>query len=488
MRTPLSRRTLIRAGAGFGIGLPLLEAMMDGKAFAEGSAPKRYVLGFGGCALGSGNGTIDQTVVPSIIGANYDLKPGLAPLLPVKNKVTVVSGMKLPWAVNGVVPAGGMINMWHTFQLPGLLTGFRSTDTTRAVFAQPTTEHLAADFLGGAPLIKTLVTRAQAMSYYGGGNSQPGSGGVISYRRVNTTIQGVPPYYSPRQLFQTLFGNFTGGGTTPEQAAEQQWLVEQRRSVLDSVSSRMSRLEARLGSADKQRLDSHLQEFRELERRVSAIPPVASSACVKPQDPGPDPTYGTSNTFDPVRRIYVDSPSAYSGEDQRARVMADLIHMALVCDLTRSALFQLTGEQCGISSHFITGRADTFHALSHNTASGATLEQSKVVAWHMKHWAYLIGKLAASPEGGGSVLDNMAAVFTFEAGHGIAPSNGRLGPHSTENMVMLVSGGVGRLKQGHHLPAPGLHPIRVPLTALRALGFTGNTLGEISGEVPGLRV
>ena len=106
----------------------------------------------------------------------------------------------------------------------------------------------------------------------------------------------------------------------------------------------------------------------------------------------------------------------------------------------------------------------------------------------LKHWAYLLGKLKASPEGGGTLLDQMATVFAFEGGHGFDPADGRaVSAHSTENMAMIVAGGAGGLKKGLHIPAPNLHPAQVLLTALRAVGYSSNTLGEVTGEIPGLR-
>ena len=73
------------------------------------------------------------------------------------------------------------------------------------------------------------------------------------------------------------------------------------------------------------------------------------------------------------------------------------------------------------------------------------------------------------------MLDNTAAVFTFEGGHGKDPADNRdISAHTTENMAMLVSGGAGGLKRGIHLKAPGLHPAQVVHTALRALGSTQN--------------
>jgi hypothetical protein len=85
---PLSRRALLRGAAGFGLALPWLEAMGSSRAFAQSAAPPlRYLLGFAGCSLGGYDGSIAQTFVPSVLGANYDLKPALTNLAPVKDLV-----------------------------------------------------------------------------------------------------------------------------------------------------------------------------------------------------------------------------------------------------------------------------------------------------------------------------------------------------------------------------------------------------------------
>ena len=52
---------------------------------------------------------------------------------------------------------------------------------------------------------------------------------------------------------------------------------------------------------------------------------------------------------------------------------------------------------------------------------------------------------------------------------------------------MLVAGGGGALQRGLHLKATGKHPAQVLLTALRALGSTQTSFGEVSGEIAGLR-
>jgi hypothetical protein len=105
----------------------------------------------------------------------------------------------------------------------------------------------------------------------------------------------------------------------------------------------------------------------------------------------------------------------------------------------------------------------------------------------MKHFAYLIGKLRDTPEGGGSLLDNVALVFLHEGGHGLDTATGeRNSTHSTENMAALIAGRAGGLRGGLHVAATGKHPANVLITAMNAVGVGGTTLGEVSGPIAGL--
>jgi hypothetical protein len=490
-RFQLSRRALLRGVAGIGIALPWLEAMFDNVALAQAAPQLRYLVGFAGVSLGGYNGDIKTTFVPSIVGANYDLKAALTNLTPLKDDVTLVTGLRIPTAAEnaGTVPAGGKPVAFHGYQAAPLLTGQR---TENGRFSKPTSEHLAGELIGGNTPFKPLVLRVQA-SYYVG-SAAPGTGQDISFRQNGTQVQAVPPRYSPQQLFQALFSNFTGTGLTVDQAAQQVWLQETRRSVLDSVGDRVEKLRTRLGSADRLRLDGHLQEVRELEQRVAQVPPVQAGLCQVPENPGADPAMGGGQVTGSNGNITYSQNLGYSGEELRAKVMCDLVYMAMVCDLTRSALFQFTNSQSFLNMYNLTGQKSDLHELSHgsfgNDSSGDNTTQAlaKGINWHMKHWGYLLGRLKAAREGNSSMLDNLAAIFTFEGGHGRDPADGReISAHTTENMAMIVAGGAGGLKRGVHLKATGAHPAQVFLTALRAIGSTQTTLGEVSGEIPGLR-
>ena len=485
--SPLSRRTLLRGAAGIGIALPWLEAMVGNRALAQVASPLRYLLGYAGMSLGGYDGDINTTFVPTVVGANYDLKAALLNLAPVKSQVSVITGMRIPTAAEngGTVPMAGRLVGFHGNQTGPLLTGKRGTS-----FTTPTSEHLAAALIGGNTPFKPLVVRAQVSRYVD--SAAPGTGDNISYRANGTGVQAVPPRYSPQQLFTALFGNFNGTGLTADQVAHQRWLQESRRSVLDSVAAR-GKLREKLGAGDRLRLDAHLQEVRDLETRVASVAPPTVGLCQKPLDPGPDPQVGSGQVTSSSGNITYTQNLGYSGEDLRAQVMTELVAMAFICDLTRSTLFQFTNSQSFMNMFQITGQRSDLHELSHGshgnqTEGNTTQALAKGINWHMKHWGSLLGRLQAAQEGDHTVLDNTAAVFSFEGGHGFDPADGRaISAHSTENMAMLVAGGAGGLKRGLHIKATGKHPAQVLLTALRALGSTQNTFGEVTGEIPGLR-
>src|SRR5438874_13114773 len=124
----ITRRTLLRGAGGAAITLPVLEIMLDrhGGAYAAGTAiPKRYLVCFGGTSLGGDGDPLHNDYVPSTVGPNYDLKSALAPLVSVKGEVSVVSGLSIPTANGGAVPAAGRRDDFHVSSLSPLLSGVR---------------------------------------------------------------------------------------------------------------------------------------------------------------------------------------------------------------------------------------------------------------------------------------------------------------------------------------------------------------------------
>jgi hypothetical protein len=86
-KATLSRRTVLR-GAGVSLGLPWLEAMSSGKAFAASSEPAFPVRM---AVLYMPNGVNTTKWTPEGSGKKFTLSPTLEPLTPFKDSITVVS-------------------------------------------------------------------------------------------------------------------------------------------------------------------------------------------------------------------------------------------------------------------------------------------------------------------------------------------------------------------------------------------------------------
>jgi hypothetical protein len=51
-------------------------------------------------------------------------------------------------------------------------------------------------------------------------------------------------------------------------------------------------------------------------------------------------------------------------------------------------------------------------------------------------------------------------------------------------MVMLVGGRAGGLQPGRHISTNGAHPAQLLVSCMQAAGYTGDALGEVTGNVP----
>jgi hypothetical protein len=337
----------------------------------------------------------------------------------------------------------------------------------------------------GQTQVPSLVLRAQP-SWYLSGSSYSGRQ-YISYGEGGARIESQT---SPEIAFRSLFSGFSPVGAAD--SARFDFNQRAQKSVLDLITSKRQRLLGQVGAADRVRLERHFDELRALELRISAVAPMTSSCGALP-DPGPDPAVGGDNSGSGSDSIATNT--GYSDEQSRARLMADLIYMAFVCDLTRVATLQLTVFQSHMNVFALTSalgtpiRAD-LHEVGHNgdQENRGQFPVSLCLKWHISHYAYLLDKLKQAREGDGSVLDNSAMVFMPEGGHGTQLNDGasKFQTHSVEDMVMLVGGRAGGLQPGRHIPAAGAHPAACLVSAMQAAGATATSLGEVDSGLPEL--
>jgi hypothetical protein len=483
----LSRRAMLRGAGGACVGLPFLEIMMPRLAMAA-VPPKRFLVTFGGisCGGGTGESTALPNVVPKTTGQGFALPTGLAPLgtYGLASDVTFVSGLKIGWS--GETASRPVA--WHPNSLCPLFAGSTPSGTGGSC-NKPTSDQLIIPTVGMGSRFGSVVLRVQPDPYRDGLSSK----GRMSYAASNgSAVQPIEPIYSPRLAYTSLFSNFvppagsTSTMTGPDPAMVRAQL--RQKSVLDLVADSSDKLSTRLGSADRQRLQLHFDEIRALENRLSAVDPVDAgttmmgtpSQCALPMQPMADPA--TTISTDPGND---DADVGYSKELERGRLMSDLLHMAFTCDLTRSASLMYTWAQSFMNVSLVINRTTDAHEAGH--ASGTQAEHAKVLAWHVDQWAYLINKMKATPEAGGTLLDNSVAMFLTEGGWGQDPEGGSSGsPHSSVNMVVLMAGRAGGgLTPKGHVVATGSHPAQVTLSAMRGLGYTG-AFNEITNGITGI--
>ena len=174
----------------------------------------------------------------------------------------------------------------------------------------------------------------------------------------------------------------------------------------------------------------------------------------------------------------VDSPAGIPvSYDEHARLMFDMQTLALQTDTTRVITFQIGREQSGATYPQI-GVSDSHHPISHHGGDEHKIASlRKINAYHTSLLGYFLDRLASTPDGEGTLLDNVVILY------GSAISEGNR--HDVRNLpILLAGGGAGRIKGGRHVKYPdGTQRLtNLQLTLLNTLGVPAETFGDSTGE------
>jgi len=424
--TRIGRRAFL-GGAGALVALPALES------FGQTPPPTRFVAAF------APNGINMNVWTPDADGELWQPKRLMAPLAPVKEHVTVITGLEN-------LPAQSLVPGDHARGTGSFLT------CTEVVKSE------AADITNGVSVDQLMVQRLMPATRFRslqlgleGGESQGScdNGYSCAYTR-NISWAGpkspMPKLVEPRVVFERLFA-----GADP--SASQQELARRRRtraSVLDYVRTEATSLSGKLSTKDRAKLDEYLTGVRELEARLQ----VEGSTCSVPA-----PVEG-------------DLP-------EKSKQMIDLIVAALRCDLTRVVSFMLANGLSNRSYDFL-GVRGAHHELSHHQNDPEKLEKLNVVAtWEVEQLAYLIQKLKAVPEGSGTLLDHTIAYFSSDVEDGNS--------HVHRNLPVLVAGRGGGMVAGQHVRLAQGEPLaNLYLAFLGAMGAPVERFGDSTRVLPGV--
>jgi hypothetical protein len=252
--------------------------------------------------------------------------------------------------------------------------------------------------------------------------------------------------YNPRKVFYQLFGQ----GDTPQ---ERRIIVDESRSILDSIASEAGSFQRRLGRQDRTIVSEYLDSVREIERRIQTMEQRNVSGLGLPDAP-----IGVPNDF-----------------NEHLDLMFDLIALAYQANLTRVASFMMAKE-VSMRTYNNVGVPDAFHPLSHHGNNLANLDKlSKVQTFHTEVFAGFIKKLASMKDGDGSVLDHSIILY----GSNMSDSN----RHNHDPLPSAILGrGYGRIKGGQHLKYPQDTPLaNLLLTLLERGGIPVDKIGDSTG-------
>jgi hypothetical protein len=224
--------------------------------------------------------------------------------------------------------------------------------------------------------------------------------------------------HDPRAVFARLFGSTRSG------------------SVLDLIRGDAARLSRKVGARDRATLADYFANLRAVEMRVNAAPTLPFN--------------------------------------ERMRLMFDLLALAYQANLTRVGTFMMAAETSEQSYDF-AGVSESFHSLSHHGNSAAKLARLvKVQTANTGLFAEFVAKLAATPDGDGSLLDHSLLVY------GSNMSNSNLHDH-TDLPIALVGGwleGGRHVKCAAHTPLANLH-----VALLNKMGVPTRHFADSTGEL-----
>ena len=422
----LSRRTFLR-GAGVAVGLPFLDAMVPAwTALAQTAASPKPRMGF----MYLPHGAIMEHWTPAAEGKSFELTPILKPFAPFQKQLTIVSGLENKPAIAPPVHA---LN-------PGTWLSCVTPRVGQDQFGGVTVDQIAAAHIGQDTPLPSLEVATEGRG--GGGacdrNYGCSYGATISFRTPTTPL---PMESDPRKLFERLFGQ---GDTAQERKA----ISKQYSSILDLVTQEAADLQKTLDAPDRAKLGDYLESVREIERRVQKMEAQDLSSLDLPDVP-------VGTTF-----------------DQRLNLMFDMIALAYQANLTRVFTYMMAGEGSNVTYNHI-GVSDAFHPLSHHQNDKSRKDRLvKIQTYHSQAFAKFLTKLAAMPDGDGSVLDHSIKLY----GSNMSNSNA----HDEFPLpTIVVGGGAGKLKGGQHLKYEDKTPLaNLLLTLLDRAGVPVEKVGN----------
>jgi Protein of unknown function (DUF1552) len=432
----VSRREVLR-GMGAALALPLLDAMAPAlSAQSKGKAVHRFGVMY------IPNGMIMNKWTPAMDGAAYEVSPTLSALAPYRDQLLVLSNL-------ACVPTPGRPGGAHAKASTRFLTDISPPTSESWLDAGISVDQILAEETGKHTQLASLELAIENGETAGACDVGFACAytNSISWKSANTPLFA---QNNPRAVFERMFGDT--GNTDPKARLTR---IRQQRSVLDSLTQEVARLQGSLGSADRTKLTQYLESIRDVERRIQLA----------------EEQNGQNLPL-------VDHPAGIPATyDEHVKLMCDLQVLAYQCDMTRVITLMLGREFSGVTYPQI-GVPDAHHPITHHAGEAPKIAKvEKINAYHVTQFAYLLEKMRSTPDGEGSLLDHATLMY----GTGMGECNA----HDPRNIpLILTGGGAGTLKGGRHIKYPKETPLaNLHLTLLANFGIQRDRIGDSTGPL-----
>jgi hypothetical protein len=416
-------------------------------------------------------GTTFNTAVPSADVPTFLLQP----IAGYAARTLMVKGLNNPGAAD------------HTYSTQSCLTG-------DAVKNGAAGTSVSLDVLmSEANLTKNHVLPVLRTGVYGSRTSYAGTRDLCRPR--NNGNKWIEPSWQPTTDARALLDAVGGAGTGTGAPTAAALRSASRLAVLGSVKSRVEALRCSAGTPAAQRLEAYISEVARLESLENQM----RTTMPMPFTPGIDPNNATVKAAQAdIARIADVAP-----------FLRELVVTAFALDYAPAVTLQWGASGTNqISGNRLTDYRYDFmpnieykgageHGLAHPedgafidaghriTAAVSTRDRVRIRRWYFDQMKQLCDRLAAVPDGAGTLLDHTTILHVSEFGGPRA--NSTADQHSNKNLpYMLVAGAQTPFKTGQALFVNNRTHGDFLLTLAQGFGSTATTMGVGTSRIDGI--
>ena len=321
-----------------------------------GTRKQRLVVMF------SPNGTVPWDFWPDEEGESFTLKRIMEPLKDFQNRTMVLKGVCDKVRGDGDNHMRGMGCLLTGVELfPGNIQG--GSDTPAGWASGNSIDQEIAGFLQSK---EETRTRFGSLEFGVMVPDRADTWTRMSYAGANKPIA---PIDDPYQMFKKLYG----------QVKDREVLT----SILDSVQEDLKKISRNISIEDRHLLEEHTTFVRTMEEQLRQSQSVDAGHAV------PELEQGVKEENDNIPQI--------------SKMQLDLLVNSFVNDFTRVATYQITNSVGQPRMRWL-GIDEGHHELSHepNENKDAHEKLTKINTWYCEQMAYLVRRLAETPEPGGT--------------------------------------------------------------------------------------